>query len=269
MTPVLLHAARRRAARRRPLPLRGGRSWRTPRRSSLPGSNLTNLIVLAHEHIVGCGSSQRGSRPPVAAAVALTIAFVALVFRARSSRPAGTTEHVVAFRVRALAAVASRGGARPRARPPGAPRARARHRRVARSACRRARRAPRREPAPAARRARRGGRARRARARGRPSATPRARRALGDGWVAAGAAVLVNNLPAAVMLSRICLRTRARCCSASISGRTSPSRSLSAVLWHQVATAEGARPSIVRYTLVRHRARAARRSPRRCSSRPS
>ena len=69
-------------------------------------------------------------------------------------------------------------------------------------------------------------------------------------WVAAGAAVLVNNLPAAVMLSaHLPAHPRALLLGLDLGPNLAVTGSLSAVLWHHVATAEGARPSIVRYSL--------------------
>ena len=69
-------------------------------------------------------------------------------------------------------------------------------------------------------------------------------------WVAAAAAVLVNNLPAAVMLSaHLPDHPRALLLGLDLGPNLAVTGSLSAVLWHQVATASGARPSVVRYTL--------------------
>ena len=50
MTPVLLHAARARGRRRGPF-LYGAVFMANAASLLLPGSNLTNLIVLAHEHM--------------------------------------------------------------------------------------------------------------------------------------------------------------------------------------------------------------------------
>ena len=70
-------------------------------------------------------------------------------------------------------------------------------------------------------------------------------------WIAAGASVLVNNLPAAVVLSAHApAHPRALLLGLDLGPNLAVTGSLSALLWLQVAHAHGARPSIVRYTLL-------------------
>ena len=69
--------------------------------------------------------------------------------------------------------------------------------------------------------------------------------------VAAVAAVLVNNLPAAVLLSAGHLpHPRALLLGLGVGPNLAVTGSLSAVLWLQVARASGARPSILRYSVL-------------------
>jgi arsenical pump membrane protein len=69
--------------------------------------------------------------------------------------------------------------------------------------------------------------------------------------IATAAALLVNNLPAAVMLSaHLPAHPRALLLGLDLGPNLAVTGSLSAVLWLQVARANGARPSIVRYTLL-------------------
>jgi arsenical pump membrane protein len=70
-------------------------------------------------------------------------------------------------------------------------------------------------------------------------------------WIAAGASVLVNNLPAAVVLSvHLPAHPRALLLGLDLGPNLAVTGSLSAVLWLQVARANGARASVVRYTLL-------------------
>jgi arsenical pump membrane protein len=92
LTPVLLHAARRRGLDEEPF-LYGAVFMANSASLLLPGSNLTNLIVLAEEHVPGHLFAAR-MLPAWIAAVATTIAVLALVFRGtllRESAP--DTEH--------------------------------------------------------------------------------------------------------------------------------------------------------------------------------
>jgi arsenical pump membrane protein len=78
MTPVLLHAARARGLREDPF-LYGAVFMANSASLLLPGSNLTNLIVLAHEHQVS-GTAFAGRLAPAwCVSVGLTIGFVALL----------------------------------------------------------------------------------------------------------------------------------------------------------------------------------------------
>jgi arsenical pump membrane protein len=78
MTPVLLHAARARGLQEDPF-LYGSVFMANSSSLLLPGSNLTNLIVLAHEpHVTGTEFASRLA-PAWVASVAITIAFVALL----------------------------------------------------------------------------------------------------------------------------------------------------------------------------------------------
>lgn len=95
MTPILLHAARRRDCDERPF-LYGALFMANGASLLLPGSNLTNLIVLAHEHLSGA-TFARDMLAPWSAVVLLTITFVALVYRPRHEGEA--TELVPPLRV--------------------------------------------------------------------------------------------------------------------------------------------------------------------------
>src|SRR6185437_2004831 len=85
-TPVLLHAARRRGLGEAPF-LYGVVFMANAASLLLPGSNLTNLIVLANEHVSGTTFAARLA-PAFAVSVALTIAFVAIAFRRDLARDA-------------------------------------------------------------------------------------------------------------------------------------------------------------------------------------
>src|SRR5579862_7243651 len=79
MTPIALHASRRRDCDVRPF-LYGTLFVANGASLLLPGSNLTNLIVLAHEHLTGAGMAQTMALPWLAVTVSTT-AYVGLVFR--------------------------------------------------------------------------------------------------------------------------------------------------------------------------------------------
>ena len=248
MTPVLLHAARRRLLGEGPF-LYGAVFMANAASLLLPGSNLTNLIVLAHEHMAGATFAARLA-PAWAAAVAITIAFVAVAFRPSLRERPGGNGDPGAWRARTLLAIGAAAVlvlvlARPalpvlalgiavalgtgigvrgslRAASPllllgvlGVA--------VALGAL--------------------------ARAADVGHLVVHAGR-WETAWVAAAAAVLVNNLPAAVMLSaHLPDHPRALLLGLDLGPNLAVTGSLSAVLWHQVATASGARPSVVRYTL--------------------
>jgi arsenical pump membrane protein len=70
-------------------------------------------------------------------------------------------------------------------------------------------------------------------------------------WVAAGSAVVVNNLPASVLLSaHPPSHPRALLLGLDLGPNLVVTGSLSAIFWLQVARANGARPSIRRYSLL-------------------
>ena len=79
LTPVLIYAARSRGLDETPF-LYGAVFMSNAASLALPGSNLTNLIVLAREHVSGAVFAAR-MLPASVAAVGVTAAFVALVFR--------------------------------------------------------------------------------------------------------------------------------------------------------------------------------------------
>lgn len=81
LTPVLIHAARTRGLDETPF-LYGAVFMANAASLALPGSNLTNLIVLAREHVSGAVFAVR-MLPASLAAVLVTAGFVALVFRHR------------------------------------------------------------------------------------------------------------------------------------------------------------------------------------------
>jgi len=79
LTPVIIHAGRQRDCDERPF-LYGALFMANGASLLLPGSNLTNLIVLAHEHFSGAESARK-MLLPWALVVVTTIVFVAVVFR--------------------------------------------------------------------------------------------------------------------------------------------------------------------------------------------
>jgi arsenical pump membrane protein len=81
LTPIIIHAARQRDCDERPF-LYGALFMANGASLLLPGSNLTNLIVLAHEHFSGAEFARKMLLPWVLVVVT-TIVFVAVVFRPR------------------------------------------------------------------------------------------------------------------------------------------------------------------------------------------
>jgi arsenical pump membrane protein len=79
LTPVLLHAARRRGVGESAF-LYGAVFMSNAASLLLPGANLTNLIVLAHERVAGATFAARLA-PAWCVSVVLTIVFVGVVFR--------------------------------------------------------------------------------------------------------------------------------------------------------------------------------------------
>jgi arsenical pump membrane protein len=251
MTPVLIHAARHRGLGEAPF-LYGAVFMANSASLLLPGSNLTNLIVLAHDRVSGSTFAAR-LWPAWVVAVAITIVFVALVFRRAlrtavlraAERPpfaprAGTLAVVVSA---VLVLVLSR---------PALPVL------AVGLAAAFAGRLPVRGMVRAANPLLLGGVLGVAVLLG---TVARAVHSLGHltehtgrwttAWLGAGAAVLVNNLPAATLLSaHPPAHPRALLLGLDLGPNLAVTGSLSAVLWRQVARAERARPSIVRYSLL-------------------
>jgi arsenical pump membrane protein len=244
MTPVLLHAARARGLRDDPF-LYGAVFMANSASLLLPGSNLTNLIVLAHEPHAAGSAFARELVLPWIVSVVLTIAFVALVLRPRrSGEPAGgwaaafvprlgtAAVAVAAVLVLVLAnpalpvlalgivvAVLTRTSPRA-ANPPllaGVLAAAVLLGALARWAD--------------------------------LGALTTGRWA--TAWIAVGAAAVVNNLPAAVLLSAHApAHPRALLLGLDLGPNLVVTGSLSAIFWLQVARANGAKPSIRRYTAL-------------------
>jgi arsenical pump membrane protein len=251
LTPVLLHAARHRGLGEGPF-LYGAVFMANAASLLLPGSNLTNLIVLANNHISGSTFAGR-SWPAWVVSVAVTIAFLAVVFRRELlPRVLPALERPV-FRPRAgsLAVIAATVLVLALARPAlpvlgvGA-------------AAALAGRLSLRDTVRAANPLLLGGVLAVAVGLG---TLARTFSNLGHiaahtgrwstAWIGAGAAVLVNNLPAASVLSAYApAHPRALLLGLNLGPNLAVTGSLSAVLWLQVARAEGAKPSIVRYSLL-------------------
>lgn len=87
VTPIIVHAARQRDCDERPF-LYGALFMANGASLLLSGSNLTNLIVLAHERLSGAGFAQAMWLPWLVVVV-LTIAFLAVVYRPRHAGGAG------------------------------------------------------------------------------------------------------------------------------------------------------------------------------------
>ncbi|MGH8750006.1 MAG: SLC13 family permease [Burkholderiales bacterium] len=251
LTPVLLHAARQRGLDESPF-LYGAVFMANSASLLLPGSNLTNLIVLAQNPSSGSSFASR-MWPAWVVAVAVTIVFLAAVFRRELRRTTEGKEERPAFSPRAgtLAAVAAVALVLVLARPAlpvlavGAVAAfigRLRLRDAIRAANpfllgsvlalavllgTAARALP--------------GLANFATHTGRWTSA----------WLGVGAAVLVNNLPAATVLSAHApAHPRALLLGLNLGPNLAVSGSLSAVLWLQVARANGARPSVWRYSAL-------------------
>jgi arsenical pump membrane protein len=86
VTPIMIHAAARRGCDRAPF-VYGALFMANGASLLLPGSNLTNLIVLAHEHLSGARLA-RAMLAPWLLVVAVTIAFMVLRFRPANGRAA-------------------------------------------------------------------------------------------------------------------------------------------------------------------------------------
>jgi arsenical pump membrane protein len=248
MTPVLLHASRTRGLSDGPF-LYGAVFMANSASLLLPGSNLTNMIVLAHDPVPGSTFAAR-LWPAWLAAVVLTIAFLVWTHRRELAGRARTRAGRPPFRPRAGALGIVVAGAlvlllsRP-ALPVFAVGL------AVTALSPRDRRALLRAASPLlllgvlavavglgtlARSV--GGFAAHA---GRWQAA----------WLGAGAAVLVNNLPAATMLAAHApAHPRALLLGLDLGPNLAVTGSLSAVLWLRVARANGAQPSVLRYSVL-------------------
>ena len=83
VTPVVVHAARQRRCDERPF-LYGALFMANGASILLPGSNLTNLIVLDHEHLSGAAVA-RAMALPWLVTVVLVVAFLAAWYRPRAT----------------------------------------------------------------------------------------------------------------------------------------------------------------------------------------
>lgn len=101
LTPVLLHAARQRGCDERPF-LYGALFIANAASILLPGSNLTNLIVLAHEHLSGAEVAKAMALPWLAS-VALTILLLWLCYRPHAEDGARVPLPPLRLRIGALA----------------------------------------------------------------------------------------------------------------------------------------------------------------------
>jgi arsenical pump membrane protein len=251
MTPVLVHAARHRGVGERPF-LYGAVFMANSASLLLPGSNLTNLIVLAPEHVSGSAFAAH-VWPAWVVSVAVTIAFLALVFRGDLARTGSRAPEPPTFAPRAgTAAVAAATVLVLVLSRPALPVL------ALGVAAALAGRLPLRGAVRAANPILLGvvlgvavllGTAARA-------VTGLGHLAAHTGtwttaWLGAGAAVLVNNLPAAAVLSAHApAHPRALLLGLDLGPNLAVTGSLSAVLWLQAARAAGGRPSAVRYTLL-------------------
>jgi arsenical pump membrane protein len=251
ITPVLLHAARHRGLGEAPF-LYGAIFMANAASLLLPGSNLTNLIVLAGRPVSGSAFAAQ-LWPAWVVAVAVTIAFLAVVFR-RDLHPtiapprerppftprfgtaavAVSTVLVVALAQPALPVLALGVATALAGRLP------------LRAAIRAAN--PLLLSGVLAVAVGLGTLARTIPSLGHLTAhTGRWTTA----WLGAGAAVLVNNLPAASVLAAYPpAHPRALLLGLNLGPNLAITGSLSAVLWLQAARTAGARPSIVRYTTL-------------------
>ena len=247
MTPVLLHAARSRMLGEGPF-LYGAVFMANSASLLLPGSNLTNLIVLAHERVSGTTLAARLA-PAWGVAVALTIAFVAAAFRTALAERDGRARRPLRFRRRALLPVAAAVVLVLALSQPALPVLALGV--VTALAFRLGLRGALRAANPLLLLGVLGiavGLGALARAADAGQLLAHAGR-WETAWVAAGASVLVNNLPAAVVLSaHLPPHPRALLLGLDLGPNLAVTGSLSAVLWHQVASASGARPSVVRYS---------------------
>ncbi|MHB8469377.1 MAG: SLC13 family permease [Gaiellaceae bacterium] len=251
MTPVLLHAARRRGLPDGPF-LYGAVFMANSASLLLPGSNLTNLIVLSGEHVSGSTFASRFVAA-WAVSVALTIALVAVAFRRDLTRAERGDDEPTALRPRAGAAgVAAAAVLVLVLSQPALPVL------ALGAAVALASRLRPRALAAAAKPGLLLGVLAVAVALG---TLARSIAGLGHlvehagrwetAWLAAAASVLVNNLPAAVVLSaHASAHPRALLLGLDLGPNLAVTGSLSAVFRLQGARANGARPSVLRNTLL-------------------
>jgi arsenical pump membrane protein len=95
LTPVLVHAARRRGVDERPF-LYGSVFMANAASMLLPGSNLTNMLVLMRDPLAGTGFGAQ-MLPAWLAACALTAAFMAFTFRLQAGKPADVEAPALQF----------------------------------------------------------------------------------------------------------------------------------------------------------------------------
>ncbi|HEY2074252.1 MAG TPA: SLC13 family permease [Gaiellaceae bacterium] len=251
LTPVLLHAARHRGLGEAPF-LYGVVFMANAASLLLPGSNLTNLIVLANDHVSGSTFAAH-LWPAWVVSVAVTIVFLAVVFRRQLHPHVPPALERAAFRPRAgtlavaVATVLVLVLGRPALPVLGVGVAAALAGRLSLRAALRAAN-PLLLGGVLAVAVVLGTLARTISGLGR-IATHTGR--WSTAWLGAGAAVLVNNLPAASVLSAHApAHPRALLLGLDLGPNLAVTGSLSAVLWLQVARAEGAKPSVVRYSLL-------------------
>jgi arsenical pump membrane protein len=241
MTPVLLHAARARGLGEDPF-LYGAVFMANSASLLLPGANLTNLIVLAHEpHVAGSTFAARLA-PAWAVSIALTIAFVALLRGDVHPEPYAPPRFAPRLGTAAVAAAAVLVLVLARPALPVLA--------LGIAVALVARTSPRVLNPPLlagvfAVAVLLGALAR---------AVDLGALTVGrwaTAWIAAGSAVVVNNLPAAVLLSaHPPAHPRALLLGLDLGPNLAVTGSLSALFWLQVARATGARPSILRYSLL-------------------
>lgn len=105
LTPVLVHCARRRSLDERPF-LYGSVFMANAGSLLLPGSNLTNLLVLRADPQSGTSFAVR-MLPAWLAACTITAAFVAIAFRLEGSRPDPSNPPALRFGLGAIATLAA------------------------------------------------------------------------------------------------------------------------------------------------------------------
>ncbi len=244
MTPVLLHAARARGVREDAF-LYGAVFMANAASLLLPGSNLTNLIVLAHEPRVTGSSFASSLALPWLVSVALTIVFVTVVLQ-RGEHERSHPREVAPFRPRLGTAAVVVAAVLVLVLPQPELPILALGLAVAvltRTTLRSAN--PLLLAGVLAVAVLLGAAARWL------HAGPLHAGRWATAWIAVGAASLVNNLPAAVVLSaHRPAHPRALLLGLDLGPNLVVTGSLSAILWLQVARANGAKPSVLRYSLL-------------------